>query len=61
MRTELIHQFTENVTKAVRNDKGLFEITGRITGANGRIAIVKTVWEQVGENSYKLVTAVPAH
>ncbi|HEV7922694.1 MAG TPA: hypothetical protein VGR02_18065 [Thermoanaerobaculia bacterium] len=60
LRTELTNQFAENLAKAVRNDKGLFEITGRITGANGRIAIVRTVWEQVGD-SYKLVTAVPAH
>ena len=51
--------FAANFGNAVKNDKGLYELTGKMTGANGVVATVKTVWEKVGENAYKLVTAVP--
>lgn len=57
----LTSQFAANFGKAVVNDKGLYEVTGQIAGTNGKTAIIRSVWEKVGENVYKFVTAVPDH
>jgi hypothetical protein len=51
--------FSVNFGNAIRNDKGLYELTAKMTGPNGRVAVVKTVWEKIGETTYKLVTAQP--
>jgi len=52
------NHLTENLAEATVNSKGFLEVTGEMVGANGRRAMVKTVWERV-EDSYRLITAVP--
>jgi RHS repeat-associated protein len=54
-------QFAANFTKAVVNEKGMYEVTGEIIGANGKTAVIRTVWEKISEDTYKFVTSVPSH
>ncbi len=59
LQKALQNHLTENLAEATVNSKGFYEVTGEMIGANGRTAIVKTVWEKTGEHTYRLITAVP--
>lgn len=52
--------FSEHAASGVINERGFLEVTGSMTGANGRVANVTTVWQRNDRGVWQLITAQPA-